>query len=187
MKLTLIAALAALAVSFEPLRSVLASQDPPKDSGTGAAPRKWPWGTEDEAERIRTGLQGAWRLVSVRRAPAFYDGDSCQGFMLITSEHLSMQSRVLAPTEALRGAYVEGFSAGTYKWAYDLARLKMVIHTAMAVSNFSGENDWEPQGLQREYDVLLNEDLLTLTRPGEAEFSYVRVRVASKPPAKTAR
>ncbi len=187
MKLALIAAVAAASISFAPVRSLI--QAPPQDKPADAKPdegkRKWPWGTEEEAERIREGMVGTWRLVSVRRSAATYEGEMCQGVMLVAAEHLSMQVRVLAPTGALQGTFIEGFSAGTYKWTYDLTRLKVVIHTAMAVSNFSGADEWEPPGTQREYEVLVNEDQLTLTRPGEAEFIFARVRptLAPKPKA----
>lgn len=189
MKLALLTAVAAAAISLPPLRSLL--QAPPQDKPAETEPadpkRKWPWGTEEEAQRIREELQGTWRLVSARRSAATYEGEMCQGLMLVAAEHLSMQMRVLAPTGALQGTFIEGFSAGTYKWSYDLTRLKLVVHTAMAVSNFSGVDDWEPPGTQREYDVLVGEDQLTLTRPGEAEFSYVRVRPTPAPKPKTQR
>ncbi len=189
MKLALFTALAAAALSLTPVRSLF--QAPPKDkpaeSGQAATPRPVRWGTEEEAQRIRDGLQGAWRLVSARLYDASYEGEMCEGIMLVAPEHLSMQFRVLAPTGALRDTYFEGFSAGTYRWRYDLARLKVVIHTAMAVNNLGGDNDWEPPGTQREYDVLLTDDQLTFTRPGEAQFTYSRLRPAPAPKPKTSR
>lgn len=189
MKLVLLTLLALASFTFVSMRPRLAAgpQDKPAESGKPEPPRAWPWGTDEEAKRIIEGLQGVWRLTSVRRSSVTFEGESCSGFMLVTAEHLSMQSRVFAPSGALRDTYIEGFSAGTYRWRYDLARLKVVIHTAMAVSNFSGADEWEQPGTQREYDVLIHEDQLTLTRPGEAVFNYVRVRPTPPPTPKEPR
>lgn len=189
MKLALSALFTLASLCVVSLRAPLGGgpQDKPLETDKPEAKRTWPWGTEEEAKRITEGLPGVWRLVSVRRSAASYEGESCSGFMLVTAEHLSMQSRVFAPTGALRDTYIEGFTAGTYRWRYDPTRLKVVIHTAMAVNNFSGQDDWEAPGTQREYDVLLNEDQLVLTRPGEAEFSYVRIPPTPQPSAKRPR
>lgn len=193
MKLLLSALFALTSISFVALRAPRGAeaqempQETPQESGKSEPKRTWPWGTEEETKRINEGLPGVWRLVSVRRSAATYEGDSCGGVMLVTAEHLAMQSRVFAPTGALRDTYIEGFSAGTYRWRYDPTRLKVVIHTAMAVSNFGGDNDWEAPGTQREYEVLLNEDQLTFTRAGEAEFNYIRERPTSQPKPKQPR
>jgi hypothetical protein len=183
MKLCLTLLVASLSLS--PSQAPMAAQDKPAETGQGEPRRAPRWGSEEEAKRISESLIGAWKLTSAKRNTSVFEGEFCEGYMLVTPEHLSMQARVLAPSGAARGLYNEGFSAGTYRWKFDLARQKVVIQTTMAVSNFeSGEIAWEDPGAQREYDIVLTDDFLTLTRPGEAEFNYLRSRPtpAPKPP-----
>lgn len=151
-------------------------QDKPADAPSGEPRRKWPWGTEEEAQRISETMLGAWRLSSVRQGGGLFTGDLCEGYLLVTPEVLSMQARVQQPSSAIQSAYIEAFSAGTYKWRYDLARLKVVIHTLMQASDFTGDVDWEPPGTQREYDIIVNDDSLTLSRGADVEFQYTRLR-----------
>lgn len=184
MKLLLRLALIGAALSARPLGAVLqtpnrpANAPPASDARTqsGETRREWPWGTEQEAERIRTQVLGTWRLVSVRRSAQTFDGAACQGYMLVQPEHLSLQTRLSSPSGALRDVFIEGFSTGVYRWRYDSARLKLAISTLMAANDFNGDLEWEPAGAQREYDVLVDDNLMTLTRTGEAVFEFARVR-----------
>jgi hypothetical protein len=185
MKLALTLLLASFSLSPSWMPSVAQDKQDRPATGKDQPRRASPWGTEEEAQRLREGLIGAWRLTSAKRNTAVYEGEFCEGYMLVTPEHLSMQARILAPSGAARGMFNEGFSAGTYRWKFDVARQSLVIQTTMAVSNFeSGEVVWEDAGAQREYQVVLTEDLLTLTRPGEAEFNYLRSRPTPPPKAK---
>jgi hypothetical protein len=83
---------------------------------------------------------------------------------------------VAKPTTALPGAVLEGFSAGTYRWSDDPTLLKVVIHTAMAVSDLEGNLQWERAGAQREFEVIFVDDQLSLVRRGEAEFNSMRIK-----------
>lgn len=153
---------------------------PETDAKEGEKKRAWPWGTEEEAEHIRTQMVGTWRLSSVRRSAQTFERNACEGYMLVQPEHLSLQVRLSAPSEALRDVFIEGFSTGVYRWRYDSARLKVAVSTLMAANDFNGDLAWEDIGTQREYDVLVNEDTLSLTRTGEAQFDFVRVRPTAR-------
>ena len=160
-------------------------QDPaPKRDGPR---REQPWGTEAEAKRIRESFVGAWRLTSVVRGTSSYSGENCDGYMLVMPEMLSMQLRVAKPTTVLPGAVLEGFSAGTYRWSYDPTLLKVVIHTAMAVSDLEGNLQWERAGAQREFEVIFVDDQLSLVRRGEAEFNFTRIKPRPDSSAPSAR
>lgn len=177
MKLVL-ASLVALAAAAPWVGSLAPTQSPEQDAPPKPdAPRRGqPWGTDAEAKRIRESFVGAWRLNSVVRGTSSYSGENCDGYMLVMPDVLSMQLRVAKPTTAVAGAMLEGFSAGTYRWSYDPTLLKIVIHTAMAVSDFEGDLTWEPAGAQREFEVIFIDDQLSLVRRGEAEFHFARIK-----------
>jgi len=189
MKLLLSLVVVSAALAVAPLSSkssgaalsAVAQDKPAPETQDGEGRRAWPWGTKEEAERIQTQMVGTWRLVSVRRSAQTFDGAACEGYMLVQPEHLSLQARLSAPSGALRDVFIEGFSAGVYRWRYDGARLKVAVSTLLAANDFNDELEWEDAGLQREYDVLVNDDTLSLTRPGESQFDFVRVRPTARP------
>lgn len=188
MKLVL-ASLVTLAAVAPWVASLAQTQAPKQDPAPkrDAPRREQPWGTEAEAKRIRESFVGAWRLTSVVRGTSSYSGENCDGYMLVMPDMLSMQLRVAKPTTALPGAMLEGFSAGTYRWSYDPTLLKVVIHTALAVSDLEGPLQWERAGAQREYEVIFVDDQLSLVRRGDAEFNFTRIKPRPEPGAPKAR
>lgn len=163
----------AFALLVLPWSATVGSQTKP----TEETPRKGR--AQLEAERIQAGLTGVWQLVNSEVAGTSFTGQQCAGYMIFTAEHCSLQARLATPPTGNASRVIAGFTAGTYRWSYDVGQLTLSLNTLLHgsdIQNGDGTITYEPPGTRRDYQISLTESDLILTKPGgQTRMTFRRV------------
>lgn len=124
------------------------------------------------------GLIGAWQLMELDHASELVPPESIRGYLTFQPGFMNMiiHARSLDDDPEQLG------QAGTYRWQMtDEAILQTA--TMMGHSNFSGEFEWEPTNVPREFRVELKGDDLVLTRPDLSRLIFRRIEPGKYPEA----
>ncbi len=175
--------LAAFALTAFPL----AAQQPKRPTPEPApqAEPEWPWGNAKEADRLRGDLLGTWQLLSADMRGTSYAGRTCGGYMLVLPGYVSMHTQLMLADANDPRASEPSFASGTHRWFYDEGRLLLVLNSLLSVNdmNSNAEIDYEAPGTQREYQMDLVGDDLTLTHGADVRLRFHRLSRALPPPA----
>lgn len=181
--------LPALALALALLPFATTFQERPK--GPVQEPAKQPLRSPAvvEAERIRGELLGTWELTRTEVGGNSYAGNTCRGYLVVQAEYCALQVRLVSMAPGGRDMAFAGLTAGTYRWTYDEARLMFSLSTLMQGSDMErldGVVMYEAQGTQRDYEITVGGNDLTLTRrAGQIRMFFRRLQrdTSALPPA----
>lgn len=132
-----------------------------------------------QRKALEQGLLGTWRLERfVHPDQPIADGDVV-GAALFAPGTLSIQIhiRTLRPFASGPDFYVQ---AGIHYWRID-EQLRLATATVIGHSDLVGPMTYEPAFQPREFEVSLDGDSLSLTRPDTARLEFSRMEIEGFP------
>jgi hypothetical protein len=137
-----------------------------------------------ESARIRTEILGAWQLTRGEIPDLGASGSGVAGYALILEGYLSLEVHVLGNTAP--DSENTFFQTGTHRWKLD-DEAHLETYGLIGTHNITDdeEDDFEPPGLRREYNVELAGDRLVLERvDGKSRLTFMRLGKLPFPGAK---
>ena len=144
-------------------------QDPPERD------QRWPFGLEKEIERLNEGIVGPWQLVSAEMPTRAIDPGRVKGYLLVMEGYLSLEVHLQA-VKSLPDTLGLFFQTGTHRWRVN-EQAKIETHSLIGMHNFTfdEEPEFQPPGERKTFEVQLDEDRLTLRKPGDSTLVFRRL------------
>ena len=181
----------AIASSALLLALVLGFQQPPVPPQEGPPPVPqegdvaeavtWPLASDALNERIAEEILGPWQVVSAEFQTASLPKGSATGYALFVPGYLSLEVHMRMPSQVpgRSGLY---FQTGTHRWRLNSAG-RMETFSLIGTHNFTfdAQEEFQPPGQRRLFDVTLDGDQLLLVRTGETRLVLRRLGVLPFP------